>query len=82
MERKDFRRIGRDAQEALRERAVYRVLHEGKTQAEAAGLVGVHRQVVNSRRGGAARWTPGFRAQGQRDSDGFGGAARATLDPR
>lgn len=47
MERKDFRSIGRDAQEGLRERAVYLVLHEGRTQAEAAGLVGVHRQVVN-----------------------------------
>ncbi len=44
MERKDFRSIGRDAQEALRERAVYLGLREGKTQAEAAGLAGVHRQ--------------------------------------
>jgi len=34
--RKDFRSIGRDAHVALRERAVYLVLHEGKTQAEAA----------------------------------------------
>lgn len=49
MERKDFRRIGRDAQEALRERAVYLVLREAKTQAEAARLVGGRRQVVNRR---------------------------------
>jgi len=87
MERKDFRSIGRDAQEALRERAVYLVLHEGKTQAEAAGLVGVHRQVVNRwigrhRDEGAAGWTPDFPAQRQRNPDGFGGTARATLDPR
>ncbi len=34
--RKDFRSIGRDAKVALRERAVYLVLHEGMTQAEAA----------------------------------------------
>lgn len=47
MKRKDFRSIGRDAQEALRERAVYLVLHEGMTQGEAARVVGVHRQVVN-----------------------------------
>ena len=57
MEQKDFRSIGRDAQEALRERAVYLVLHEGKTQAEAAGLVGVHRQVVN-------RWIGRHRDEG------------------
>jgi len=47
MDQKDFRSIGRDAQEALRERAVYLVVQEGKTQAEAAIVVGVHRQVVN-----------------------------------
>jgi transposase len=47
MDRKDFRSIGRDAREALRERAVSLVLRDGKTQAEAAGLVGVNRQVVN-----------------------------------
>ena len=47
MERKDFRGSGRDAQEALHERAVYLVLRGGKTQAEAAGLAGVHRQVAN-----------------------------------
>jgi len=47
MKQKDFRSIGRDAQEVLRERAVYLVLHEGKTQDEASRAVGVHRQVVN-----------------------------------
>ena len=57
MERKDFRSIGRDAQEALRERAVYVVLHEGKTQTEAAKLAGVHRQVVN-------RWIRWLRGEG------------------
>src|SRR5271155_979717 len=47
MERTDFRSIGRKAQEALRERAVYLVLHEGMKQGQAARAVGVHRQVVN-----------------------------------
>ena len=32
----NFRSVGRDAQEALRERAVYLVLHEAMTQGEAA----------------------------------------------
>ncbi|MGI8570031.1 MAG: hypothetical protein ACR2KT_13715 [Methylocella sp.] len=40
MEWKGFRSIGRDAHEALRERAVY-LVDGGKTQAEAAGLAGV-----------------------------------------
>ncbi len=47
MERTDFRSIGWKAQEALRERAVYLVLHEGMRQGEAARAVGVHRQAVN-----------------------------------
>jgi transposase len=73
MEQKDFRSIGRDAQEALRERAVYLVLHEGKTQAEAAGLVGVHRQVVNRwvgrhRDEGAAGLQDGRRVSSRKDS--------------
>lgn len=73
MELKDFRRIGRDAQEALRERAVYLVLHGGKTQAEAAGLVGVHRQVVNRwigrhRDGGAAGLRDGRRISSRQGS--------------
>jgi transposase len=45
--RRDFRSIGRNAQEALRERAVYLVVNEEMTQGEAARAVGVHRQVVN-----------------------------------
>jgi transposase len=57
MDQKDFRSIGRDAQEALRERAVYLVVQEGKTQAEAAVVVGVHRQVVN-------RWLARHRENG------------------
>jgi transposase len=47
MERTDFRSIGREAQEALRKRAVHLVLDEGMTQGEAARVAGVHRQVVN-----------------------------------
>ena len=36
MERADFRSIGRDAQVALRQRAVHLVLHEGMKQGQAA----------------------------------------------
>ena len=47
MDARDFRGIGRPAQEELRRRALYLVEHEGMTQAEAARAVGVHRQTVN-----------------------------------
>lgn len=47
MRERDFRGLGRDAQEALRERGVFLVLHEGLTQGQAAAAVGVSRQVVN-----------------------------------
>lgn len=47
MKRKDFRGLGRDAQEALRLRAVYLVVEEGKPQGEAAIAVGASRQIVN-----------------------------------
>ena len=44
MEKRDFRSLGRDAQEALRTRAVYLVLTLGRTQAEAAETVGTLRR--------------------------------------
>ena len=47
MEKKDFRGLGRDTQEAMRVQAVYLVLQLHKTQAEAAEAVGVSRQTVN-----------------------------------
>jgi transposase len=47
MEKKDFRGLGRDAQEALRARAVYLVLTLSKSQTEAAEAVGASRQTVN-----------------------------------
>src|SRR5919199_1551358 len=47
MEARDFRGLGRAAQEALRRRALFLIEHEGMTQAEAARAVGVHRQTVN-----------------------------------
>lgn len=47
MERQDFRSIGRPAQEELRRRALWLIEHEGLTQAEAAKVVGVHRQTVD-----------------------------------
>jgi len=43
MDARDFRGLGRPAQEALRRRALYLVEQEGVTQAQAARAVGVHR---------------------------------------
>jgi DNA-binding XRE family transcriptional regulator len=47
MDARDFRGLGRPAQEALRRRALYLVERAGMTQAQAALAVGVHRQTVN-----------------------------------
>ena len=47
MDARDFRGLGRAAQEALRRRALFLVEHEGVTQAQAAVAVGVRRQTVN-----------------------------------
>ncbi len=47
MERQDFRKLGRAAQEALRVRAIYLVMQTGRSQGDAAEAVGVSRQVVN-----------------------------------
>jgi transposase len=47
MEARDFRGLGRAAQEALRRRALFLIEHAGMTQAQAARAVGVHRQTVN-----------------------------------
>src|SRR4051794_33255657 len=47
MDARDFRGIGRPAQEELRRRALFLIEREGMTQAEAALAVGVHRQTVN-----------------------------------
>src|SRR5918995_6119288 len=48
MEARDFRGLGRAAQEALRRRALFLVEREGVTQGQAAAVaVGVHRQTVN-----------------------------------
>src|SRR5436305_12284796 len=47
MDARDFRGLGRPAQEALRRRALYLVERDGMTQAQAARAVGVHRQTVN-----------------------------------
>lgn len=47
MERKDFRGLGRDAQEALRARAVHLVRERGYSQRAAADAIGATRQIVN-----------------------------------
>ena len=58
MEARDFRGLGRAAQEALRRRALFLVEREGMTQARAALAVGVHRQTVNI-------WLKRYREQGE-----------------
>ena len=58
MEARDFRGIGRPAQEALRRRALCLIEQQGMSQAEAALAVGVHRQTVNI-------WLKRYRAQGE-----------------
>jgi transposase len=57
MEQIDFRSLGRDAQEALRTRAVFLVRELGMSQGEAAEVVGASRQVVN-------RWLSRYEATG------------------
>jgi len=58
MEARDFRSIGRAAQEELRRRALVLILQQGLSQAEAAEVVGVQRQTVNI-------WLKRYRAQGE-----------------
>ena len=57
MEARDFRSIGRVAQEELRRRALLLIVQQGLSQAEAALMVGVQRQTVNI-------WLQRYRAQG------------------
>jgi transposase len=57
MDARDFRSIGRAAQEELRRRALVLILQQGLSQAEAAQVVGVQRQTVNI-------WLRRYRAQG------------------
>jgi transposase len=58
MQARDFRSIGRAAQEALRRRALFLVEQEGLSQGQAAQMVGVHRQTVNI-------WLKRYRQQGE-----------------
>ena len=58
MDARDFRGLGRQAQEALRRRALYLVEREGMTQGQAALAVGVHRQTVNL-------WHKRYRGRGE-----------------
>jgi transposase len=57
MEARDFRSIGRAAQEELRRRALFLIERQGLSQGQAAELVGVHRQTVNT-------WVRRHREQG------------------
>src|SRR6478752_2633359 len=58
MDERDFRSIGRPAQEELRRRALVLILQRGLSQAQAAEVVGVQRQTVNI-------WLQRYRAQGE-----------------
>ena len=58
MEARDFRGLGRAAQEALRRRALFLMEREQMTQAQAARAVGVHRQTVNV-------WLKRYRERGE-----------------
>ena len=58
MEARDFRRIGRAAQEALRRRALFLIEQQGLSQGQAAQVIGVHRQTVNT-------WVKRHREQGE-----------------
>jgi transposase len=57
MDARDFRGIGRAAQEELRRRALFLIERQGLTQAQVAAVVGVQRQTVNI-------WLRRYRAQG------------------
>jgi transposase len=57
MEARDFRGIGRPAQEELRRRALFLIEQQGMSQTAAAEVVGVQRQTVNI-------WLKRYRAQG------------------
>jgi transposase len=58
MEARDFRSIGRAAQEELRRRALFLIEQQGLSQGQAAQLVGVQRQTVNT-------WVKRHREQGE-----------------
>ncbi len=58
MEARDFRSLGRAAQEELRRRALFLIERQGLSQGRAAQPVGVHRQTVNA-------WVKRHRAQGE-----------------
>ena len=58
MEARDFRSIGRAVQEELRRRALFLIAQQGLSQGQAAQLVGVHRQSVNT-------WVKRHREQGE-----------------
>jgi transposase len=58
MQARDFRSIGRATQEELRRRALWLIEEQGRSQGQAAQLVGVHRQTVNT-------WVKRYREQGE-----------------
>jgi transposase len=64
MEARDFRSIGRAAQEELRRRALFLIEQQGLSQGQADQLVGVQRQTVNI-------WLKRYHEQGEDGQDGL-----------
>jgi transposase len=58
MQARDFRSIGRAAQEERRRRALFLIERQGLSQGQAAQMIGVHRQTVNT-------WVKRHREQGE-----------------
>jgi transposase len=58
MQARDFRSIGRAAQEELRRRALFLIERQGPSQGQAARMVGVHRRTGNI-------WLKRYRQQGE-----------------
>jgi transposase len=58
MDARDFRGVGRAAQEEMRRRALVLIARQGLTQAQAAEVIGVERQTVNA-------WLKRYRARGE-----------------
>ena len=69
MEARDFRGIGRAAQEELRRRALFLIEQQGLSQAQAAEAVGVQRQTVNI-------WLRRYRARARTACSTAGGCRR------
>ncbi len=69
MQARDVRSIGRAAQEELRRRALFLIERQGLSPGQAAQMVGVHRQTVNT-------WVKRHRERGAEACSMVGGCRR------